>query len=389
VKAFAVKQNMPTQLTRPYRPLTQLGEFSVEQFLREYWQQKPLLIRNAFPNFSPPLSADELAGLSLEDDVVSRLVIAGKKDVWQLEHGPLAEERFSTLPNTNWTLLIQHADSLNRDINDLLNAFRFLPRWRLEDIMVSYAADGGGVGPHFDYYDVFLLQAEGRRRWRIGQTCDVNSPLMAGLDLKILQQFETTEDWIVEPGDLLYIPANLAHWGEAIGECMTYSIGFRAPSYADTVLDFAEDCAAIVSEDLRYKDNNITQQAYSGEITSNAIDEIKKMLEYFSGDETLVANWFGNYITRQLHNSEEQQSGNYDLDAFNKNTRCRLSPFARCAFIDRGEHCIIFINGNSWQGSKSLAQKLSEHHPIDVQSLHDEDKALISELMVDRLLECV
>ena len=215
-------------MSRP--PLTHLGNISIDTFLAEYWQKKPLLVRQAIPAFISPISADELAGLSLDEDVVARLVVEDPTaNEWQVEHGPINEERYGELPETHWTLLVQHADALDPQVNDVLQAFRFIPNWRLDDIMISYAPDKGGVGPHFDYYDVFLLQAGGRRRWRIGQACDSQSPLVPNQPMKILQEFETQEDYVLEPGDMLYIPAKLAHWGEAVGESITYSIGFRAP----------------------------------------------------------------------------------------------------------------------------------------------------------------
>ena len=148
-----------------------LGEITADEFLAEYWQKKPLLIRNAIPNFIAPIEGDDLAGLSLEEEVESRLVIG---DDWQLEHGPFEESRFETLPDRNWTLLVQGVDLWIPEVADLLKSFDFLPAWRVDDIMVSYAEDGGNVGPHFDYYDVFLLQGSGQRHWQVGKLCSAD-----------------------------------------------------------------------------------------------------------------------------------------------------------------------------------------------------------------------
>src|SRR5690606_33230205 len=180
------------------QPLTHLGELPIEDFLRAYWQKKPLLIRNAFPNFESPIDGDELAGLALEEEVESRLILEHCKVPWELQHGPFDENIFSTLPESHWTLLVQAVDQWVPEVHELLNHFRFIPNWRLDDIMVSYAPDQGSVGPHFDYYDVFLLQGAGQRRWRTGQQCDVNSAHVEGTPLNVLKNFEQQNEWLLE-----------------------------------------------------------------------------------------------------------------------------------------------------------------------------------------------
>ena len=185
-------------------PFPVLGDISAEEFLADYWQKKPLLIRNAIPNFEPPVDGDELAGMALEQEVESRLVVGAD---WQLEHGPFTEERFQTLPSTDWTLLVQAVDLWVPEVAELLHEFNFLPPWRLDDIMVSYAEAGGSVGPHFDYYDVFLLQGAGQRRWQIGQRCDNDTPLATGTDLKIIADFKATNEWVLNTGDMLWVTA--------------------------------------------------------------------------------------------------------------------------------------------------------------------------------------
>ena len=198
-----------------------LGDMAAEDFLRDYWQKKPLLIRQAFPDYENPLSPDELAGLALEEEVESRIVLTQGKSPWELRRGPFAEDDFKTLPERDWTLLVQAVDQFVPDIADLISAFSFLPSWRVDDVMVSYAAPGGSVGPHFDNYDVFLLQTHGRRRWKIGQTCSPASPLLEHPDLRILENFEQQQEWVLEPGDMLYIPPGVAHYGIAEDDCST------------------------------------------------------------------------------------------------------------------------------------------------------------------------
>ncbi len=175
-------------------PLQILGGISAREFLRDYWQKKPLLIRQAIPSFESPVSPDELAGLSLEEEVESRMVIEHGDSPWELRRGPFGEDTYQDLPERNWTLLVQAVDQLVPEVADLIEHFRFLPNWRIDDVMISFAAPGGGVGPHYDNYDVFLLQAQGQRRWRVGQMCDSDSPLLPHADLRILADFQGTAE---------------------------------------------------------------------------------------------------------------------------------------------------------------------------------------------------
>ena len=174
----------------PDIPLQLLGGITAREFLRDYWQKKPLLIRQAIPDFESPIDADELAGLALEEEVESRLVIEHGERPWELRRGPFAEDEFSKLPEREWTLLVQAVDQFVPEVSELLEHFRFLPSWRIDDVMISFAAPGGGVGPHFDNYDVFLLQGHGKRNWKIGQMCDSESPLLPHADLRILAGFQ-------------------------------------------------------------------------------------------------------------------------------------------------------------------------------------------------------
>ena len=373
----------------PFPTLTHLGSMPISTFLKDYWQQKPLLIRQAFSEFSSILSPDEIAGLSLEDDVVSRLVIENPQtQQWSVEHGPLEEEHFSQLPESHWSLLIQHADSLDPELNALLNAFRFIPNWRLDDIMVSYAPDAGGVGPHFDYFDVFLLQAEGQRRWRIGQHCDHTSALIPDCPMKILQQFETREDWIVEPGDLLYIPAQYAHWGEAIGESITYSIGFRAPSHTDILLDYSQEIAAQSHEDQRYRDNDLHMQQHPGEITSTSLQQFQDVLKQLSETPEELAIWIGTYTTRLTQNIEGMYTPLTLDDLRTKSNRERLyqlSSFCRSAFHTTSHKAqtprtYCFINGDYWQCSEDLAMALAHYKSFHIDDFCQADQDVITEL---------
>jgi 50S ribosomal protein L16 3-hydroxylase len=273
----------------------QLEAFDSDLFLRDFWQKKPLLIRNAWRSWTNPLEPDELAGLACEDEVESRLVMK-KGDDWKVEHGPFAEDRFGRLGKQGWTLLVQAVDQYVPEVAALLEPFRFVPNWRIDDVMVSYAADGGGVGPHFDQYDVFLVQGMGKRRWRIGGHCDRNSKLLPNDELRLLADFEPSQEWILEPGDILYVPPGIAHEGVAVGaDCMTYSIGFRAPSRGELIAQWSEYLVADIQDEDRYADPDLHAQDNPGEISSVAIERLHAMVTEKMLDRDSFARWFGRY----------------------------------------------------------------------------------------------
>ncbi len=213
-----------------------------DEFLSRYWQREPLVLRGAASGLDHP-EPDLLAGLALEPGVEARLVRGSEEKGWSLEHGPFTEDELTALPERNWTLLVQSVDCYLTEVSLLLDSFDFLPAWRLDDIMISCAGNGGGVGPHFDRYDVFLVQARGRRRWRLGPICDPDTPQRDAGGLRLLEDMPVTEEFVLEPGDVLYVPPWRAHWGTAEGgDCVTWSVGFRAPSAAD-VLERLTDTA--------------------------------------------------------------------------------------------------------------------------------------------------
>jgi len=236
------------------RPLALLGGLSPAQFMKRHWQKKPLLVRGALPGFAPLLSRAQLFALAGQDEVESRLV-AHSGGRWRLRRGPFPRRALPPLAQPGWTLLVQGVDLHHQGAHQLLSRFGFLPQARLDDLMISHATDGGGVGPHFDSYDVFLLQAHGRRRWRYGRQRDLS--LLPDSPLKILARFEPEVECVLEPGDLLYLPPRFAHDGVAVGECQTCSIGFRSPAGAELARDLlqrlSEDAADAAGERL-YRD---------------------------------------------------------------------------------------------------------------------------------------
>ena len=219
-------------------PLSHLGDISIETFIAEYWHKKPLLIRQAFPDFEAPVTPDELAGLACESKVESRLLIENPDSGdWQLKHGPFEESLFSELPKEHWTLLVQGVDHWVPEAADFIEQFRFIPSWRLDDLMISYAAKGGGVGPHYDNYDVFLLQVGGQRRWEVGGLHDQDREFLPGKPVRILSHWEPEQSWVLNPGDMLYLPPRVGHNGVAVSDdCVTYSVGYRAPQNGDMLL---------------------------------------------------------------------------------------------------------------------------------------------------------
>ncbi len=330
-------------------PSVLLGGISPDIFLRDYWQKKPLLIRQAFPALENPLSPDELAGLALEDEVESRIVLTHGATPWELRRGPFTEEDFKTLPEQDWTLLVQAVDQFVPDVAELMKAFSFLPSWRLDDIMISYATPGGSVGPHYDNYDVFLLQSHGRRRWKIGQHCDDQSPLLDHPDLRILSHFEEQQEWVLEPGDMLYIPPGVAHHGIAEDECMTCSIGFRAPSHQDILLHYTDFLSQYLADSQRYGDPDAKPVAHPAAIDDQSIERLQHIMLKLVNDKAALATWFGRHMTEprypELIQSQELPAGTL-LEELQNGYGLLRNPSARLAYrVDSDEHLLLFASG--------------------------------------------
>ncbi len=257
----------------------QLANFDIDEFLAEYWQQKPLLIRQALPGFQSLLAPEELAGLACEEGVHSRLVIEQDAETpWVLRYGPFTDEDFTSLPQSHYSLLVSECEKWLPELRPLVELFNFIPGWRIDDLMISYAPDLGSVGPHIDEYDVFLLQANGQRRWSIIDNKLNNPDIIPGLDLAILQQFEADREWTLQPGDMLYLPPKIAHHGVAVGDgCMTYSVGFRAPAASDIMDSFMLEVSDHGLANERYHDIALDQARDPAEIISDDIQQFKAM----------------------------------------------------------------------------------------------------------------
>jgi 50S ribosomal protein L16 3-hydroxylase len=283
----------------PDLPTPLLANLTPSEFMRRYWQKKPLLVRQAVPGIAPPLARDELFALAASDDAEARL-ITHFRGAWRLAHGPFEPEQLPSVRRREWTLLVQGVDLHDDRARALLDRFRFAPDARLDDLMISYATDGGGVGPHFDSYDVFLLQVQGKRRWRISAQKDLS--LKDGLPLKVLQRFEPEQEWVLEPGDMLYLPPHIAHDGVALGECMTCSIGFRSPSARELIGQFLYHLAERGSvaqqarEDDRYRDPRQDAVKHPARLPDGLIEQVGAILARIRWSERDIVSFLGSYL---------------------------------------------------------------------------------------------
>lgn len=269
---------------------TLLGGISTDQFLREYWQKQPRLIKQAWPSIRSPLSAEELAGLACEAEVNSRLV-DNSGDHWTVRNGPHSESTFMSIGDSNWTLLVPDCEKFITTLQQLIDPFRFIPNWRIDDVMLSYATDGGGVGPHVDEYDVFLLQLEGQRRWQIDPH-PKDLTLRDDCELAILNNFNAVEDWVLDAGDMLYLPPGVAHHGIACGNCFTASIGFRAPLANNLAMDFASQITP-----HRYTDQNLSPTTHPAELSDAALASLADSIKHVFSDQSHFPQWAGEFLT--------------------------------------------------------------------------------------------
>ena len=322
---------------------TVLGGLTPDQFLRKHWQKKPLLIRAAIRDVQAPLSPEALFRLAAHEDVESRLITNVRRQ-WKMEQGPHA-----TLPSTaqkNWTLLVQGVNLHVDQADQLLHQFRFIPDSRLDDLMISYATDGGGVGAHVDSYDVFLLQVHGQRRWRISAQQDLS--LREGLPLKILRNFTPEQEFILNPGDMLYLPPQYAHEGVAIGECMTCSIGFRAPAWQELGEAFLAFMADSIELPGRYQDLGLQPSRQPAAISDNMIDTVTRALEKLSPTAADREIFLGEYLTepKATVRFDPPQRAVTFLKFQKTILRDGIRLHRKSRMLHRGKH--IFINGESF-----------------------------------------
>jgi 50S ribosomal protein L16 3-hydroxylase len=297
-------------------PLTLLNNLTPTQFLVDYWQKKPLLVRQAIPNFQGLMSPNELAGLACEEDVEAR-IIQQKKGEWQITKSPFSESDFTALPKKNWTLLVQGVNLHLPEATELLTLFNFIPHARLDDLMVSYAPKGGGVGPHLDSYDVFLLQGRGKRHWKISHQQNIKLDEQA--PIKVMTNFAAEEEWILEAGDMLYLPPHVAHDGIAADdECMTYSIGFRAPQKQELIHEFLTYLQDNLTADGIYADADLSLQTHPAEISNLMVSKVQEILKKVTWDSHTVGDFLGHYLSEPKANIFFEAPRKINLQAFRK-----------------------------------------------------------------------
>ncbi len=321
------------------------GKISQQQFLKEYWQKKPLLIKQALPNFISPMPADELAGLSFEEVFESRLITGSiKLQNWSLRNGPFSEQDFAELAEQDWTLLVQGVDRYIEEIHDLIQHFDFIPRWRFDDVMISYAAKGGSVGPHFDYYDVFLLQGSGKRRWHLSsKNCEMDNYL-DNVPLRIMDKFNAEQIFDVEPGDVLYVPPKVAHHGVSLDDnCTTLSFGYRSYS-AEEMHDFLEKPCPKELENAYYQDPEWQTNQNPNLIPKPAIKQAQKLLK-------ISAEQFAEFVTK-LDTNDVKILQEFEYD--NPSKSITSHPASKAAYIKTNGKHQTFLNGELFNRSDLL-----------------------------------
>ncbi len=367
-----------------------------ERFLRDYWHKRPLLVRNAFPDFRTPVTPEDLAGLACEDGVLARLIRHDRgSDDWSVRSGPFQEEDFPGLPDHDWTLLVQDVDKWDPDVRALLEQFRFLPRWRIDDVMISFAATGGSVGAHVDHYDVFLLQAHGHRRWQIDASAAMGrkAPDLAfrdDVDIKLLRTFRPTHDWVLAPGDMLYLPPLVPHHGVAEDPCLTFSIGMRAPSSAELIGDYLDTLVADADEAVRYHDEDLAVPADPWEIDTAAMGRAIAALNALRmNDPDKLGDWFGRFITTYRASGEVMPAPDApDRAALERALAEGLSlhryPWSRVAWRRAKRGATLFCTGLSYPLTVADAQLLAERETLDAGDyarLSEKGRAALADLV--------
>ena len=353
-----------------------LGGISAEQFLAEYWQKKPLLVRNAMPEIAGLLEPQDVMELALDENVTARLIKQKDRDPnqWSVKSSPLLKADFQKMPKL-WTLLVQAVDHYSFDLAELWKKFPFIPQWRRDDIMVSYAPQGGSVGKHFDFYDVFLVQGHGHRRWQLGQMCDAETEFVAGQPLKLLPEMEVHFDEVLAPGDLLYVPPGLSHYGVAEDDCLTYSFGFRMPNVSD-MMDRVGDK---FSENAMLR-NPLTdiirdQISKAGEITSNELEYLKAQIMQQLHHSNVLEDAIMSLMSEPKYPEnipEAEEIGTGDLEeALGQGYGLMLEPASRLLYTQEDGEVLFWANGEGLCISDAFAPLLQRLADGEVLALDD------------------
>ena len=373
-------------------------DLSIESFLSDYWQKKPLLLRQAFPGFEPALEADDIAGLACDELAESRLITGRfQAQDWSLRYGPFSAADFARLPAENWTLLVQDVEKHYPPLQELIAEFSFIPRWRIDDLMVSVAGPGGSVGPHVDQYDVFLLQATGRRRWEIAG--DFDPELLPDCELNVLRRFTAQDAWDLAPGDMLYLPPGIAHHGIALapgdaraGEsdgsatCMTWSVGMRAPSAADLLQALGEWLAESPAQGGRYRDGAFSLPARAGEIDAAAISAMRDMLQEVLGDRQRFPEFLADFLSsyRMAHEPASPPrpiDRRQLLETLHNGASLRQNPWTRLDWVAQANGALLFASGTGYRCAADIAELLCD--PGRLQAASTERLSAASELICE------
>ena len=365
-------------------------DLDVEAFVTHYWQKKPCLLRNAIPGFETLISPEELAGLACEEDVHCRLVMQGEADDdWQLRYGPFEESDFLELPESRYSLLVSECEKWLPELNELLALFRFIPDWRVDDLMISYAPPGGSVGAHVDQYDVFLLQALGSRRWQYRDQPSRDEALIPGLELAILQDFETQQEAILHPGDILYLPPGFAHHGIAVDRCMTYSIGYRAPTVADTIESILLEANHGGVDETRYRDPDLELERHHAELTDADLRRFRALIDdLLDGSPDLLCDAVGKLLSDSSVATPDETDPGLELTDLEA-TEWLRHPQTRLLYHRSATGVDVYCNGSKYalpcpEGLVEALQKLCENQHWH-SNLVDEALAIpaLAELLVE------
>lgn len=354
-----------------------LGNISIEQFLSEYWQKKPLLVRNAIPEIAGLLEPKDVMDLALEDDVTARLIKQKDKDAnqWTVKSSPLTKGDFQKMPKL-WTLLVQAVDHYSFDLSELWNKFPFIPQWRRDDIMVSYAPQGGSVGKHFDFYDVFLVQGHGHRRWQLGQMCDESTEFVAGQPLKLLPEIDVHFDEVLAPGDLLYVPPGLSHYGVAEDECLTYSFGFRMPNVADMIDSLGDTFSKFESLSNPFLDIQREKSSQIGEINQDELSYMREKLLAQLQNPHLLNDALMCLLSQPKYPEnvpENDEIGTGDIEAaLEEGYFIKLEPASRLLYSTVEDELHFWANGESLSISTAFSSVLKKVADGEVIALNED-----------------
>ncbi|WP_392562675.1 cupin domain-containing protein [Orbus sturtevantii] len=348
-----------------------------EMFLKDYWQKKPVILRQAFPNFVDPITPDELAGLAVESEIESRIV-SNKNGKWDAKYGPF--EEYSHLGESNWSLLVQAVDHWHQDAATLVEPFKVLPHWQFEDLMISYATPEGGVGPHIDNYDVFITQGMGKRRWKVGDRNPNYHQFSAHAALLHVEAYEPIIDDELNPGDILYIPIGYPHDGVSLTESLSYSIGFRTPTSQELLTGFADYVLDNVSEGIFYQDPSLQLSDKPYQINSYEIEILKSQMCTLIHDNALFIDWFGKQTTQPMHELNIiPLDPPYSLDEFIAEVESgahlyRVASIRIFKLSNKG-----YVNGERIELAEHYIDLLCQKDELSSEELHD--KILLAGLL--------